>query len=119
MKQKILTLLFALYLSITPVFAYTEYTDLDETSIPSWVVAIIIAVIVATVTVVILIMRNKMIKKSTHACEYLDEKSIKYTNSSDNFVGTNTVRMPMNNQNNNVGIAAAAVRGSGRARRRR
>ena len=78
-----------------------------------WVVNIIISLGVATIVVVVLVLKNKMIRKSTKACEYVDKDSIKFTRQEDRFISTNTtrVRVPRNNGGSSAG--GSSSRGGG------
>ena len=52
--------------------------------------ALIISSIVSTIVVVIMVAKNKMVKKAVNAKDYLDESSIKYKTKQDTFVSTHT-----------------------------
>lgn len=53
---------------------------------------IIISVVGSTIILLIMIFKNKMVKKATTAIEYLDKKSINIYNRRDNFINTYTSR---------------------------
>lgn len=55
-----------------------------------WFLAFIISGIVTCVIMIILISKNKMVKKASIAKEYLDNSSVNYTNRSDNFITSHT-----------------------------
>ncbi len=55
-----------------------------------WFLAFIISGIVTCVIMIILISKNKMVKKASVAKEYLDSSSVNYTNRSDNFITSHT-----------------------------
>ncbi len=52
--------------------------------------ALIISLVVSIIFIIILISRNKMVKKAVDAKDYLDENSVKYTSKQDHFVSTHT-----------------------------
>lgn len=52
--------------------------------------ALIIAFIVSLIVMLIMISKNKMVKKAVNAKDYLDENSINYTKRQDTFVSTHT-----------------------------
>lgn len=55
-----------------------------------WFLAFIISGVVTSIIMIILISKNKMVKKASIAKEYLDSSSVNYTNRSDNFISTHT-----------------------------
>jgi len=55
-----------------------------------WFLAFIVAGVVTSIIMIILISKNKMVKKASIAKEYLDNTSVNYTNRSDNFISTHT-----------------------------
>lgn len=55
-----------------------------------FVLATIIGFIVSLIVMLIMISKNKMVKKAVTANDYLDENSIKYTTKQDTFVSTHT-----------------------------
>ena len=52
--------------------------------------ALIISFVVSIIVILIMISKNKMVKKAVNAKDYLDENSIKYTSKQDTFVSTHT-----------------------------
>lgn len=54
--------------------------------------SLIISFAVSTIIVVILLLRNKMIKKETRAAAYLDQSTINFTRKEDRFITTHTTR---------------------------
>lgn len=55
-----------------------------------WLWILGIALILTIITMAILIANNKMIKKSTHAAEYLNKESFEYTNKKNQYVRSHT-----------------------------
>ncbi len=55
-----------------------------------WFIALIVSSIFTCIVMIILISKNKMVKKASIAKEYLDSSSINYTNRSDNFITSHT-----------------------------
>lgn len=55
-----------------------------------WFLAFIISSVVTGVIMIILISKNKMVKKASVAKEYLDNSSVNYTNRNDQFISTHT-----------------------------
>ena len=53
---------------------------------------IVISIIVPTIIVIILLLKNKMVRKATKATAYLDESTISYTQREDRFITTHTTR---------------------------
>lgn len=69
----------------------------------NWPFIIITSLIIPTVIIIILINKNKMVKKSTHANEYIIKDSIKITNRSDNFLTTHTTSVRINETSSSGG----------------
>ena len=77
-----------------------------------WIIILLISLGVSTVTVVVLLLRNKMVRRATQACEYLDRESIQYTKVEDRFVGTHTTTTRINNNTGGSSSGGGRVGGS-------
>ena len=53
--------------------------------------------VVTLITMIILVKKNKMVKKATTAGDYLDKDSVNYSVKTDQFAGTITTRHRINN----------------------
>ena len=58
--------------------------------IPPYGIAAFFGLLVSSIVVIILINKNKMVKKAVNAKDYLVESSLKYTKKTDTFVNTHT-----------------------------
>lgn len=80
-----------------------EYGDLVyKKSIP-WFTIVIISVIVPTIVIVILINKNKMVRKSVNAAYYLKDGSIIINTRNDRFVTTHTTSVRINDSSSSGG----------------
>jgi len=81
---------------------------------PPIMLAILISTIVTVIVGVILVKKNKMIKKATHAHDYLNRNSIKYYKDSKILVSTNTTRHynPPSSSSSGGGGGGGSIRGS-------
>ena len=57
---------------------------------PNLIMIVIIPAIITLVTILILVNKNKMVKKAKEAQDYLDEKSVNFTRRQDNFIRSHT-----------------------------
>ena len=73
--------------------------------------SLLISVAVSTIIVVILIFKNKMVKKETRAGAYLDQSTINFSRKEDRFITTHTTRT-YSPRNSSSGGGSSVSRGS-------
>lgn len=83
---------------------------LRKTLVFPWLICFIISLVITIVVMVILISKNKMIKKAGPAKEYLDRNSIDYTIRDNRYISTNTTSVII--KNTNVGSGGGSRMGS-------
>ena len=64
---------------------------------PPYLIILIVASIITLIRIINLIKRNKMVKKSTEANDYLDNSSVVYNVKNDVFINTYTTKTRINN----------------------
>lgn len=79
--------------------------------------SLLISVAVSTITVVVLIFKNKMVKKETRAGAYLDQSTINFSRKEDRFITTHTTRTysPRNTSSSSGGGSSVSRGSSGRS----
>ena len=96
-----------------------DYDDIGyKESIP-WGIIIIISLLIPTITIIILISKNKMIKKSIDATYYLQDGSIIINTRNDRFVTTHTTSVRINDSSTSsrgrIGGSSVSRGSSGRS----
>lgn len=80
-----------------------QFGDLVRIKHFPYIVSIGISGLVATIVLLVLIHKNKMIKKATDANVYMNKEDIKITERSDQFITTNTTRVRINTSSGGSG----------------
>ena len=80
-----------------------DYGDIVYKETMPWGVIIIISLLVPTIVIVILINKNKMVKKSINATYYLQDGSIIINTRNDRFITTNTTSVRINDSSSSSG----------------
>lgn len=79
----------------------------------NYFVSFILSGIITFITILILVNKNKMIKKATDAGNYLDKSKINITNRSDNFVTTHTTSYTISSSSGSSGGSSTHRSSSG------
>jgi len=90
------------------------YNDYNDTGI-DWSKTLIISVIIPTVIIIILILKNKMVKAATHASEYLVKDSVVINKKNARFVTTHTTSVRINDSSSSGGGSSTHRSSSGRS----
>lgn len=67
-----------------------EYGNVYETYRPPYFIAFLVSIISSIIIIVVMINKNKMVRKATTAFNYLDKDSIKYNKKSDTYLRSHT-----------------------------
>lgn len=67
--------------------------------------------VIATIAIIIMIAKNKMVRKATKAAAYLDKDNINFTNRQDRFVTTTTSRVRINTSSSSGGHRSGGFHG--------
>jgi len=92
--------------------SYGEYTT---NSSYNWGKMIIWSLIIPTVIIVILVLRNKMVKPATNAGEYLVKNSVVINKRNDRFITTHTTSVRINDSSSSGGGSSTHRSSSGRS----
>lgn len=76
-----------------------------------YIFGIIISLVVSIVTLVVLIKKNKMIKKATNAREYIDKNSIKFSKKDDRFITSRTTSYTVSSSSGSGGSSRGSSGG--------
>lgn len=68
-----------------------------------WIFIVIVSLLVPTITIIVLIHKNKMVRKSVNANYYLKDGSLKIKSRSDSFVTTHTTSVRINDDSSSGG----------------
>jgi len=68
-----------------------------------WVFIIIVSILVPTITIIVLVYKNKMVRKSVNANYYLKDGSLKIKSRNDMFVTTHTTSVRINDDSSSRG----------------
>lgn len=79
-----------------------EYYYHDHNPLP-YIFMIVTPFIVSTIIIVVLISKNKMVRKATTATEYIEEGKINITRREDRFITTHTTRVRMSSSSGGGG----------------
>lgn len=90
------------------------YNDYNDTGI-DWSKILTISVLIPTVIIIILILKNKMVKAATHATHYLVEGSVVINKRNARFVTTHTTSVRINDSSSSGGGSSTHRSSSGRS----
>jgi len=91
-----------------------SYNNYDETI--NWKNIIIISLLVPTIIIIILILKNKMVKVATNADIYLDKSSIVINRRNDRFISTHTSSVRINDSSSSGGGSRSSTHRSSSGR---
>ena len=91
---------------------YDEYYS--ESSI-NWTFVIIISLVVPSIIILILVLKNKMVKLATNATQYLVDGSVVISKRSDQFITTHTTSYRINTSSSSSGGSSIHRSSSGRS----
>lgn len=77
-----------------------------------WMGICILSIIIPSIVVIILIMRNKMVRKAKNADLYIEKDTVEITNRSDRFVTTATTRVRISSSSSSSGGISGHVGGT-------
>lgn len=108
--------MFNAFINKTDYFAKEGIPTYDETyKIINWNAILITSFVVPTIIILILVFKNKMVKKSTAAHIYLLRDSIVINKRSDNFITTHTTSVRINDSSSSSGGSSTHRSSSGRS----
>ena len=91
------------------------YDSVLESKESAWKGIIVFSLVIPSVVILILVLKNKMVKKSTTASIYLIKNSVVINKRSDKFITTHTTSIRINDSSSSSGGSSTHRSSSGRS----